>query len=138
MADGALWVWVAETIICPVSIPVCLAAISLAWSISSRGIMQVSTTHRTSLVWPSSSAMALAWSGSTARSALRSVNMPLTRTGNLGGVMSTTAAPARNPRTSRSSREKVKTIPRTRMIPTAGRRGLIMGLAGCPGLPGAG
>lgn len=87
--------WVADTSMRSVGRPVSFDACSFAASINARSIMHVSTTQKATRVTPSSSTSAFANNGSTTLSAVRSVNMPLTRTGNAGGAMSTASAPAR-------------------------------------------
>ena len=98
MAAGAEWVWVAEISIRSTGTPVACEALVLASSRILRGTMQLSTTQSTRVVRPSAKARARAVRGSTTESAVRSVNMPFTRTGNDDGARSTTAAPAWNGR----------------------------------------
>jgi|GEM_PF-6965995 len=62
-----------------------------------RGIMQLSTTSMTTVVSPSASASARAFSGVFTLSTVRLTMLPLTMTGRVFGVTSTTVAAARNP-----------------------------------------
>jgi hypothetical protein len=96
MAAGAEWVCVADIRIRSAGIRVFSRAISLARSSNSRGIMQLSTTTIASRVAPSSRTRLLARTGSTSRVARFCKKPPFTKTGNVGGAMSTAQAPARN------------------------------------------
>jgi len=72
MTEGAECVWVAEMSIRSAGMPVASHASSLARSISSRGITQISTTAMAIRVVPSSSTRQRAWSGSWTTSTTRS------------------------------------------------------------------
>ena len=96
MQEPAEWVWVAEINMRSAGMPVSAEAFCFTSSRRGRGIMQLSTTTKPTVVSPSEIASPRALKEVFTLSAVRLTMLPFTMAGNFCGVTSTTTAPARS------------------------------------------